>query len=214
MVTQEFKHLFSPLKIGPMTVPNRIVCPAHWTCFFHQDELPNERLMHYLATKARGGVGMIVTPQNTIWPSSTAHGYVATHDDKAIPAFRMISQAIQEHGAKVVAQLVHFGTLSGFVETGGAGLAPSAIGGSIGLLPHPLAAGVPHEMDIDDIKQMVASYADTAYRMREAGYNGVEICCDVATGQLLLTFISALTNRRTDEYGGSPENRCQGSRRF
>jgi 2,4-dienoyl-CoA reductase-like NADH-dependent reductase (Old Yellow Enzyme family) len=209
MAVQEFRHLFSPLKIGTMTVPNRIVCPAHWTCYFPQDEPPNERLMHYLATRARGGVGMVVTPQNTVWPSSTAHGYVATHDDKAISAFRMISQAIQEHGAKVVAQLVHFGPLSGLVETGGAGLAPSPMAGVAGLLPLVLGSGVPHEMDIDDIKQIVASYASTAYRMREAGYDGVEICCDVATGQLLLSFISPLTNRRTDEYGGSPENRLR-----
>ena len=56
MAESEFKRLFSPLKIGPITVPNRIVCTAHWTCYFLQDEPPNERLMHYLAVRARGGV--------------------------------------------------------------------------------------------------------------------------------------------------------------
>jgi mycofactocin system FadH/OYE family oxidoreductase 2 len=207
MAAQEFKHLFSPLRIGSMTVRNRIVFPAHWTCFFPQDQPPNERMMHYLAARAKGGVGLIITSQNTVWPSSTAHGYVATHDDNVLPAFKMITQAIHEHGAKAVAQLVHFGPLSGFVETGGAGLAPTAIGGPIGLLPHVLAAGVPCEMDIDDIKQIVASYASTAYRMQEAGYDGVEISSDVAAGHLLLCFLSPLTNRRTDDYGGSLENR-------
>lgn len=53
MAAQEFKHLFSPLKIGAMMVPNRIVFPAHWTCFFVQDEPPNERLMHYLLTQEK-----------------------------------------------------------------------------------------------------------------------------------------------------------------
>jgi mycofactocin system FadH/OYE family oxidoreductase 2 len=207
MAAQEFSHLFSPLKIGTMTVRNRIVLPAHWTCFFPQDQPPNERLMHYLAARAKGGAGLIITPQNTVWPSSTHHGYVASRDDNAMPAFKMISQAIHEHGAKVVAQLVHFGPLSGFVETGGAGLAPSAMDSGTGLLPFVLSGGVSHEMDIDDIKQIVASYASTAYRMREAGYDGVEISSDVAAGHLLLSFLSPLTNRRVDEYGGSLENR-------
>jgi mycofactocin system FadH/OYE family oxidoreductase 2 len=207
MAESEFKHLFSPIKVGNITVPNRIVCTAHWTCYFPQDEPPNERLMYYLAARARGGVGMIVTPQNTVWPSSTAHGYVASHDDKALPAFKMISQAIKEHGARAIAQLVHFGPATGYVQTGGAGLAPSPLGGVTGLLPHALGNDVPYEMDIDDIKQVVASYADTAYRMRESGYDGVEISSTVGAGHLLTTFLNPLTNRRTDEYGGSLENR-------
>jgi mycofactocin system FadH/OYE family oxidoreductase 2 len=207
MAAQEFKHLFSPLKIGPMTVPNRIVCPAHWTCFFPQDAPPNERLMYYLAARARGGAGLIITPQNTVWPSSTARGYVATHDDKAIPAFKMVSRAIQEHGARAIAQMVHFGSATGYLTTGGAGLSPTPMGGVGGLLPHSLGNDVPHEMDIDDIKQVVASYADTACRLREAGYDGVEISSTVGAGQLLVSFLNPLSNRRTDDYGGSLENR-------
>jgi mycofactocin system FadH/OYE family oxidoreductase 2 len=207
MGEQELKHLFSPIKIGNMTVNNRIVFPAHWTCFFSQDKPPNERLMHYLAARAKGGAGLIVTPQNMIWPSSTAHGYVATHDDTALPAFKMISNAIHEYGTKIIAQLVHFGGYTGFLETGGAGLAPSAIGGVAGLLPSVLGNEVPHQMEIAEIKQLIASYADTACRIREAGYDGVEICSAVGAGMLLFAFLSPLTNRRTDEYGGSLENR-------
>jgi len=207
MAAQAFKHLFSPLKIGPITVRNRIVCSAHWTCFFPQDEPPNERLMHYLAARARGGAGLIVTPQNTVWPSSTAGGYVATRDDKARPAFQMISRAIHEHGARVIAQLTHFGPATGYLITGGAGLAPSATGGVTGLLPHALGNDVPLEMDIDDIKRVVASYAATAYRMREADYDGVEISSTVGAGHLLVAFLSPLMNRRNDEYGGSLDNR-------
>jgi mycofactocin system FadH/OYE family oxidoreductase 2 len=207
MAESEFKRLFSPLKIGTMTVRNRIVCPAHWTCFFPQDEPPNERLMCYLAARAKGGAGMIITPQNTVWPSSTARGYVASHDNRAMPAFRKISQAIQEHGAKAIAQLAHFGSATGYLTTGGAGLAPTPIGGVSGLLPHSLGNDVPYEMDINDIKQVVASYADTASRLREAGYDGVEISSTVGAGQLLVSFLNPLTNRRTDEYGGSLENR-------
>jgi mycofactocin system FadH/OYE family oxidoreductase 2 len=207
LAEQEFKHLFSPLKIGTMTVRNRIVFPAHWTWFFSGHEAPNERTMHYYAARAKGGAGLIVTTPNMVWPPSTAGGYVATRDDKAMNAFKMISQAIHEHGAKAVAQLVHVGQFIGVLEGGGAGLASSATGGISGLLPSILGTDIAHEMDIDDIKQVVASYADTAYRMRETGYDGVEISSAWGAGTLLVSFLNPLTNKRTDEYGGSLENR-------
>jgi mycofactocin system FadH/OYE family oxidoreductase 2 len=203
----EFRHLFSPIKIGTMTVPNRIVFPAHWTWLFSPHEAPNDRIMHYFATRANGGAGLIVTTPNMVWPPSTSGGYVATRDDEAMPAFEMISQAIHEHGAKAVAQLVHLGPDTGVLESAGAGLAASAVGGISGLLPSILGSDIPHEIDKDDIKQIVASYADTAYRMRETGYDGVEISSAVGAGMLLVSFLSPLTNRRTDEYGGSLENR-------
>ena len=209
MAEQEFKHLFSPLKIGTMTVRNRIVFPAHWPWFFAAHEAPNERAMHYFAARAKGGVGLIVTPQNMVWPPSTAGGYVATRDDKAMPAFEMISRAIHEHGARVVAQLVHSGPQTGVLEAGGARLAASPMGGISGLLPSILGSDMAHEIDINDIRQIVASYADTAYRMRETGYDGIEISSAVGAGMLLVSFLNPLTNRRTDEYGGSLENRSR-----
>jgi 2,4-dienoyl-CoA reductase-like NADH-dependent reductase (Old Yellow Enzyme family) len=158
----EFRHLFSPIKIGTMTVPNRIVFPAHWTWLFSPHEAPNDRIMHYFATRANGGAGLIVTTPNMVWPPSTSGGYVATRDDEAMPAFEMISQAIHEHGAKAVAQLVHLGPDTGVLESAGAGLAASAVGGISGLLPSILGSDIPHEIDKDDIKQIVASYAVTA----------------------------------------------------
>jgi len=207
LAEREFRHLFTPLKIGTMTVRNRIVFPAHWAWLFAAHEAPNERAMHYFAARAKGGVGLIVTPQNMVWPPSTSGDYVATRDERAKPAFEMISRAIHEHGAKVVAQLVHSGPFSGILEAGGAGLAASPMGGISGLLPSILGSAIAHEMEIDDIKQVVASYADTAYRMRETGYDGVEISSAWGAGMLLITFLSPLTNKRTDEYGGSLENR-------
>jgi mycofactocin system FadH/OYE family oxidoreductase 2 len=207
LAESEFRNLFSPIKIGAMTVPNRIVFTAHWTWLFGPHEAPNERLRHYFAARAAGGVGLIVTTPNLVWPPTTSGGYVATRDDQAMPAFKMISQAIHEHGARAVAQLVHLGPDNGVLESGGAGLAASAVGGISGLLPSILGSDIPHEIDKDDIKQVVASYADTAYRMRETGYDGVEVSSAVGAGMLLVSFLSPLTNRRTDEYGGSLENR-------
>jgi mycofactocin system FadH/OYE family oxidoreductase 2 len=207
MAEQEFRCLFSPIKIGKVTLRNRIVCPAHCTAFFGEGEPPNERMAHYLAARARGGVGMIVTPQNVVWPSSTSRSYVATCDDKAIPAYEMISKAVHDHGAKVVAQLTHLGSLTGFIDDAGAGFAASALGGVMGMLPSTLGNSVPHEISIEEIKLVIKSYADSARRMQETGYDGVEITCDMGTGGLLVSFMSPLSNRRNDEYGGSLENR-------
>ncbi len=207
MEEQELKYLFSPLKVGSITIRNRIVWSAHGTNYFPMEGAPNERVMHYMAARAKGGAGLIVTAQNAVWPLTTARGYAATHDDNTLPAYKMISQAIHEHGAKTVAQLVHYGQLTGFLEAGGAGLSPSGMGGVAGLLPNPLGNDAPHAMDIDEIKQFINSYADTAYKMREAGYDGVEVCSDVGAGMLLLAFLNPLSNKRNDEYGGSLENR-------
>jgi 2,4-dienoyl-CoA reductase-like NADH-dependent reductase (Old Yellow Enzyme family)/thioredoxin reductase len=207
MAEQEFKHLFSPIKIGNITLRNRIVCPAHCTAFFGEGEAPNERMARYLAVRAKGGAAMIVTPQNVVWPSSTSRSYVATCDDRAMPAYEMIRRAVHDHGSKVVAQLTHLGSLTGFIDDAGAGFAASVSGGVMGLLPNALGNSVAHEISIDEIKLIIKSYADSARRMKETGYDGVEITCDVGTGGLLVSFLSPLNNRRTDEYGGSLDNR-------
>jgi len=208
MESQEFKHLFTPIKLGTVTVPNRIVFSAHANLFFEMGEAPNERAMHYFAARAKGGVGLIVTARNLVWPTTTAGGYCATQDDNARPAFEMLTKAIHEHGAKVVAQLLQPGPLARTYIFRGAGLAPS---------PIPLLAGgllpssfeIPHEIEIDEIKQIVAAYASAAYRMRETGHDGVEISASVGSGLLLVAFLSPRTNRRTDEYGGTLDNRLR-----
>ncbi len=206
MAEQEFRHLFSPIKIGNITLRNRIVNPAHCTAFFGEGEAPNERMARYLAARAKGGAAMIVTPQNVVWPSSTSRSYVATCDDEAMPAFEMVSKAVHDHGARVVAQLTHLGSLTGFINDAGAGFAASVSGGVMGLLPNSLGNSITHEISIDEIKLIVKSYADSARRMRETGYDGVEITADMGTGGLIISFLSPLNNRRNDEYGGSLEN--------
>ncbi len=206
-MTDDFKNLFSPIKIGNIELRNRIVCPAHCTAYFKEGEPPNERMAHYLGARAAGGVGMIVTPQNVVWPSSTSRSYVATCDEAARPAYELISRAIHDHGAKVVAQLTHLGSMTGFIDDAGAGFAASAGGGVMGLLPSALGDDVPHAITAEEIKLVVRSYADSARSLKAAGYDGVEVTCDLGTGMLLVSFLNPLSNRRNDEYGGSLENR-------
>ena len=204
---QEYQHLFTPIKIGPMTVPNRIALNAHAHRFYSSTGTPNERAVNYYVTKAKGGVGLIIMPYGAVAPYSTTGGRVATQDDNAIPAFAAAVKALHECDTRVVIQLHHHGKYASPRALGGAALAPSPIMG--GLLPVGFlgAHEIPHEMEIDEIKRVVTAYGSAAYRMREAGYDGVEISAVLSF--LLGSFMSPATNQRTDEYGGSLENRLR-----
>ena len=202
-----FKYLFTPIKIGPMTVPNRIVMNAHAHRFYSSTGAPNERAINYYVTRAKGGVGLIIMPYGAVAPYTTTGGRVAAQDDNAVPAFAAAVKALHECDTRVLIQLHHHGKYANPRMYGGAALAPSPIMG--GILPAVLlgASEMPHEMDIDEIKRLVTAYGSAAYRMREAGFDGVEISAVLSF--LLGSFMSPATNQRTDEYGGSLENRLR-----
>jgi mycofactocin system FadH/OYE family oxidoreductase 2 len=204
---EQYQYLFTPIKIGPMTVPNRIVMNAHAHRFHSSLGPPNEKARDYYAARAKGGVGLIVMPYASVAPYTTAGGRPATQDDKVLPAFASVVKAIHEHDTRVIAQLHHHGKYASPRLYGGAAYAPSAVGG--GILPAGFSGPpeVPHEMDIDEIKRTVQAYGSAAYNMRQAGYDGVEISAVISF--LLASFMSPATNRRTDEYGGSLENRLR-----
>jgi mycofactocin system FadH/OYE family oxidoreductase 2 len=204
---ERYQYLFTPLKIGPMTVPNRIMMNAHAHRFHSSTSVPNERAMRYYVTRAKGGVGLIIMPYGGVAPYTTVPRLVATQDDNAIPAFAAMAKAIHEYDVRVVLQLHHTGKYASPRAYGGAALAPSPIMG--GILPASFlgAHEMPHQMDSDEIKGIVQAYGSAAYRMREAGYDGVEISAVISF--LLGSFMSPATNKRTDEYGGSLENRLR-----
>src|SRR3990172_2092606 len=107
--TAQFKHLFTPLRVGSFTVRNRIVSTAHGTGMA-VNGLPSEGHLRYWGTKARGGIGLIITSADNIHPSSGT-GPTAVHlwRDEIIEPFRPIADHIHEHGARIVAQLNHSG---------------------------------------------------------------------------------------------------------
>jgi 2,4-dienoyl-CoA reductase-like NADH-dependent reductase (Old Yellow Enzyme family)/thioredoxin reductase len=145
--------------------------------------------------------------QNAVTSLSTAGESVAMQNDRTLPAYEKFSAAIHDHGAKVFGQLLHSGpTIDGTLR-GGTGFAPSAIQVPGGLWAPE--ATPPVEMEIDDIKRVVAAYADAAKRLQDTGFDGVEISSTVGAGYLLVSFLSPISNRRTDEYGGSLDNRMR-----
>jgi len=196
-----FRYLFTPLKIGGFTVKNRIVSTAHLSNFAVEG-LPSERHYDYWVAKARGGVGLIVTEDQAVHPSGGSEPYIIqAYRDACIEPFQRITAAVHDQGAKMVAQLFHPG--SNFYSVRQEGLPLWSVG--------PISSGFhvesTHEVDRDEIQELIQGFVSASVRMREAGLDGVELMG--AHGFLMEQFMSPRTNRRSDEYGGSEENRLR-----
>ena len=186
---EQYQYLFTPLKIGPVTVPNRIVMTGH------QHRLSGDRLLHYFVARAKGGVGLII---------SSPHYVIATTDDM-IPGLKKVTDAVHQYPTKIFAQLFHHGSRWWARQRGGRALAPSPV--KVRRSFWPGGQNVPHEMDKEEIRQAVKAYGATALRIKQAGFDGLEIMA--AWGFLQSEFLSPVMNIRTDEYGGSLENRMR-----
>jgi 2,4-dienoyl-CoA reductase-like NADH-dependent reductase (Old Yellow Enzyme family) len=191
----EFKHLFSPLRIGSFTVRNRIVSTPHHPLFTDPDGLPGSREIAYWVGKAKGGIGLVESHVHGVHESIEGMGDLFKNPD-AVPKFRRATEAIHEHGAKFVCQLWHPGSQGGAVFS-----SPW----SASAVPNADSWAAPHEMTTAEVREMIAGYARGAAVLREAGVDGVEI--HGAHGYLITQFLSPLTNVRDDEYGGDFERR-------
>jgi mycofactocin system FadH/OYE family oxidoreductase 2 len=196
----QFKFLFSPLKIGRVTVPNRISFSAHLTNLA-ENNLPSERQAYYLAERARGGVGLIVTEEQSVHP--TDHSYEKLIDawkPEVVPGYRRITRAVHEFETRIFAQLNHNG------GQGDGSYSRRPVWG-----PSPVAdfmfREVPKEMEIEDIREVVEYFQRAAANVREGGFDGVEL--QLGHSSLIRQFLSPLTNLRTDDYGGSLQNRLR-----
>lgn len=199
-MSEQFRYLFSPLKIGNVTVQNRIVCPAHGT-LMAENHLPGERLAYYHAEKAKGGVGLIITEITAVHPTSQPMGNVLTGYDKRLAEKgKIVSQMVHEYGTKIFGQIWHCGRQ-------GESMHSRLPLWSASPIPSPANREIPHEMTVKEIAEVVSSFATTATYFREAGFDGVEI--HGAHGYLLTQFMSLWSNKRTDQYGGSLENRLR-----
>jgi mycofactocin system FadH/OYE family oxidoreductase 2 len=187
-----------------MTVPNRILMSGHATGYFDLDALPTERALDYFLARARGGAGLLITAPHHVLPLTSDAPPGPIHDDRAIKPLNRIADAIHEHGTKLVAQLCHMGGYNTSRVYGGVVVSPSPVTRRA-LLPG--LEEIPHEMDADEIKRVVEAFGSMALRMRKAGFDGVEI--QAMFGYLIPQFWSPLSNLRSDEYGGSLENRLR-----
>lgn len=195
-----FPHLFSPLRIGPLEIRNRLVITGHNTGL--NDGLAiGDQLRAYYDARARGGVGLMIMGSTSVHPSSNSRLKLAfaNWSDDVIPEYTALSALVERGGSHIFAQLNHAGAGAGVPE-GGHLLAPSAI-------KSELAPETPRALDQAGISELVEAFARAAVRVRAGGMHGIEL--HGGHGNLIQQFLSPLTNRRTDSYGGTLENRMR-----
>ena len=186
------------------TLRNRLVMSAACTEYGTRDGFVTERLVNYYAERAKGETGLIfIEVANPFYPSGKVllH-HLAINDDKYIPGLKKLTKAIHGYGSKTILQVSHAGRQTTSKVSGQQPWAPS------GLLPKiSMYWEVPREMTIKEIKSIPAAFDTATERAKKAGFDGVEL--HAAHGYLMTSFISPYTNKRTDDYGGSLENRMR-----
>ena len=197
-----FTKLFSPMKIGHCTIPNRLVVPAMVTNFCTEDGMITDRFVLYLEEKAKGGWGLIITEDYAVNPNAKGYRFIpGLYTDAQLEGNRKLTETIHRYDSKIFCQIYHPGRQSThFVNGGVPPLAPSAT-------MDPLLQEMPREMTVEEIHGVVADFASCAKRCKEAGFDGIEI--HAAHGYLISEFLSPYTNKRVDQYGGCFENRAR-----
>lgn len=197
----KFRNLLSPIKIGSVEVRNRIVMAPMGTNYLNFDGSVTERYAAFIEARAKGGAGLIITEAAHVQVSGKVSPFELGIDrDELIPGLRTVVQGAHRHGAKICLQLGHAGRQTHHAVTEQPLKAPSAI-------PCPLCREMPMEMSIAEIVQTVDVFAEAAVRAKKAGFDAVEI--HGAHGYLISEFLSPYCNKRTDEFGGSLENRAR-----
>lgn len=194
-----FPKLFSPFKIGSLSIQNRMVMSPMETHLCDKEGFVTEEIIAYYQERALGGVGYI-TMENTAIDlvGRVNDGMLCIYDDKFVPGLKKLTDSIHAVGGKIVIQLSHAGKEALPYFTGLEPVAPSAI-------PSPLTRQVPRELSVEEIMSIIGKFTDGASRAIEAGFDGVEI--HMAHGYLVNQFLSPESNLRTDDYGGDT-TRC------
>ena len=199
--SRAFPRLFEPLKLGRITLPNRIVMLPHGTSMVRDGAITDEDIAYYQA-RAKSGPAMMVTGAAIVHPTSAIRSrkLVEPYSDAVLEGLQRRVEVIHSHGVKVVGQIVHLGreTIGG--EFDNAPVAPSAIRSPRD--PYP-----PHVLDEDEIAAIVDAFGVSAANLKRTGHDGVEI--HGAHGYLVGQFLSPATNHREDRYGGTPEKRLR-----
>jgi len=197
-----FQNLFKPGLIGAVALKNRLMMPPISTNLAGKDGTVSEDLIFHYAERARGGVGMITVENVCISYPLARHGMAQPRidDDRFIAGLRRLSDAIHAGGAKAAVELAHPGINADLRFIGGeTPIGPSAVTRKDGVVPRVLSG--------EEIEETIGTYIEAARRSQEAGFDVVEV--HACHGLLINQFLSPLTNKRQDEYGGSRENRIR-----
>ncbi|MFE0642685.1 FAD-dependent oxidoreductase [Streptomyces sp. NPDC058877] len=191
-----YPHLLSPLDLGFTTLPNRVIMGSMHVGL-EETEHGFERMAAFYAERARGGVGLIVT--GGIAPNEAGRpwdGGAKLTTSEEVAEHRLITDAVHAEGGRIAMQILHFGRYA---------YHPGLVGPSP--IQAPISPFVPNELTDAEVEQTVEDYVRCAELAKEAGYDGVEVMG--SEGYLINEFIASATNRRTDRWGGSYENRVR-----
>lgn len=194
-------NLMSPFTLRGVTFRNRLLSTAH-APGYTKGGLPGERYQAYHEAKARGGIGLTIFggSSNISRESGSIYGQIFVGDDSVIPVFKGFADRIHRHGARLMCQITHMGRRT----TWSAGNWLPTMGPSV--VRDPAHHSVPYVMTAEDIRRVTGEFALAARRCRDGGLDGCEI---LTTTHLLGQFLSPLSNRRDDDYGGDPARRAR-----
>ena len=195
--------LFAPLRIGGVTVPNRIMQTAHSKQY--SDRVESERETAYFVRRAQGGCGLFIAGNQFVHPSGSIRGFEDAFRREAVEADARMTDAIRAAGSRVFVQLNHHGAQAAPDGPDG----PRAVYAPSRMLS-PSTAHATREMSIAEIRRFTAAWADSAEIAQAGGFDGVEI--HMAHGYLLHQFLSPLYNARTDRYGAARFDRSSPTR--
>ncbi|KIY73305.1 FMN-linked oxidoreductase [Cylindrobasidium torrendii FP15055 ss-10] len=208
------KALFQPLQVGPLTLKNRVGMAAMTRNRSTPTSVPNDLNIEYYRQRAAGGAGLIVSegtlisPQGSEWPNAPG-----IWSDAHIDGWSRVTAAVHQEGGKIYSQLWHLGRVNHpdapeHKKSGDPVYAPSAIaarGGKFSFLPG--APGYVTPTPVEDPATLLPAWRQAALNAQEAGFDGVEV--HGANGYLISQFLDSTSNKRTDKWGGSVENRSR-----
>ncbi|WP_313233204.1 NADH:flavin oxidoreductase [Tissierella praeacuta] len=188
-------YLLKPLSKGKLTLKYRLVMPPMATSKSEKDGIISKDILDYYDEKSQGGyISLVIIEHSFITQQGkSSEGQLSVADDSLVEGLQELSNIIHRNGSKTVMQINHAGSAASKAVTGYGSVGPSAIA-------NPRMGNVPKELTKKEIKDIIEEFKNAALRVKEAGFDGVEI--HSAHGYLLNQFFSPLTNKRTDEYGG------------
>ncbi|MCL2338219.1 MAG: FAD-dependent oxidoreductase [Firmicutes bacterium] len=190
--------LFTPVKIGGLELRNRVVMPAMHLGYC-RNGFVTPRLTEFYRARAKGGAGLIIVGACSIDEQSIA-SMIKLDDDKYIPGLAQLTEAVHKEGSSIAAQLFHPGRYAFSFLDGIQPVAPSELASRI-------TGQKPRALTVAEIKNTIENFARAAIRAKKSGFDAVEIIA--GTGYLVSEFLSPVTNRREDEYGGDFERRMK-----
>ena len=193
--------LLQPFQLKHLTIRNRLMSTAHEPAYTH-DGMPKERYRAYHVEKAKGGIGLtMIGGSAVVAPDSPqAFGNILLYKDEVVGWLKALTDEVHDHGAAVMIQITHLGRRTSWAKDDWLPIV------SASHVREPAHRAFPKAMEDFDIARVVTAYADAAERVKAAGLDGIEL---EAYGHLIDQFWSPLTNHRSDEYGGSLENRMR-----